>query len=157
MTDYIERDSVLTELRTELERLETEEARLRQRLEEVTAEKGALARIVSRFRRPAASPTARNRRTVVPVSVAELVGKTIEEAAVHIAARSGGIFKFTAARRVMVEAGLVADGNSGSTALYHVMSESTQFRKGSMRGEYELIVLSEDDVDEPETEQKLSD
>ena len=64
---------------------------------------------------------------------------SIEEAAAHIAEKNRGIFKFTAARRVMVSAGIVPEVNPGSTAVYRVMSESTRFRKGSMRGEYELI------------------
>ena len=119
--------------------MEAEEARLSQRLEEMRAEKVALGRIVSRLRRPAAAATTQKRRVRVPVSITEIVGMSIEEAAAHIAEKNRGIFKFTAARRAMVSAGIVPEGNRGSTAVYRVMSESTLFRKGSMRGEYELI------------------
>ena len=77
----------------------------------------------------------------------ELRGLSILDAAILIAGRNGGEFRFTPARRAMMDAGLLPTHNrNAANQLYAELSNSSRFERLATRGHYRL--LSEDDEDD---------
>ncbi len=138
MNDNADHADALQALKSERNRLDMEEIRLARRLEEISVEKATLDRLVARFERGSSGrATNRRRAPAFQIALDEVRGLSIEDAAIKIAEKNGGRLKSTAARKVMVAAGVLADGTAGSTALYKTLNESERFDKTN-RGEYRL-------------------
>ena len=85
----------------------------------------------------------------------ELYGLSVIDAAILIAKRSDGELAFTAARRAMVDAEVLAPNGKGSTRLYAEIAKSDRFERIGRRGRYQL--LPEEEQDFPTSEWKDGD
>ena len=140
-------EQMIDVLRQQLERRLVKRERQQAGVDE-TDEAIAALRYVIALQRPERD----SRAQTVNIRPDELVGLIIEDAAVLIAERSGGLLKSTPARKVMIAAGLLDDSRNGGTKLYQALSRSERF-ESVQRGEYRLIVPDEEDVpDEAESE-----
>jgi hypothetical protein len=130
--------SAIQELNRERERLRTELESVNQRSIDIEVTLTGLDLAIEVLAGPGRSKG--RTRPALRVVPKEIVGMGLLEAAIFIAKRNLDVFKFTAARRIMVEAGLLEDGNAGSAALYKAVSESDRFEKPEgLRGQYRLV------------------
>jgi hypothetical protein len=137
---------VLTVLRRRRDSQQATVERLEQRLDEERAKLAAYELVIddgSRTETPRAS-----RRTRIAVTVADLRGLEPRDALVRIAERDDGTLRYTAARRAMVDAGLVAEGRDGIEEMRTLMNDHPRFERIiGEKGRYRLVELDEDDAD----------
>ena len=74
----------------------------------------------------------------------EIAGKTLKEALLHIAGRCDGTLRVTPARKLLVDAQVLLNGQSGSNRINATLGEMPEFERTDRRGTYRLV----DDPDE---------
>ena len=71
------------------------------------------------------------------IEVDELAGKTLKQALLYVAEKHGGVLSVTPARKFLIEAGVVRNGQSGSNRINSTLMEMAEFERVS-RGKYRL-------------------
>ena len=117
--------------------LQTKADRLRADLEAVEGDIAALQRAIDIFETPSGSKTRIRRLAITNVSPDELRGLGIEEAAVRIALKNGGVLVSTPARELLVEAGVLTLVQS-KYQLWETLKSSKRFEPTGQRGRWRL-------------------
>ncbi len=116
--------------------LQTTADRLRADLEAVEVDIAALQRAIDIFETPG-SKTRIRRLAITNVSPDELRGQGIEEAAICIASKNGGVLVSTPARELLVEAGVLTFEQS-KYLLWETLKNSKRFEPTGQRGRWRL-------------------
>ena len=74
----------------------------------------------------------------------EIADKTLKEALLHIAGRCDGTLRVTPVRKLLVDAQVLLNGQSGSNRINATLGEMPEFERTDRRGTYRLV----DDPDE---------
>ena len=117
--------------------LQTTADRLRADLEAVEVDIAALQRAIDIFETPG-SKTRIRRLAITNVSPDELRGQGIEEAAICIASKNGGVLVSTPARELLVEAGVLTFEQSKSM-LWETLKNSKRFEPTGQRGRWQTV------------------
>lgn len=129
-------DITMDTIRKEIEVLERKAGRLRSALRDTERRRDALALTLEHFRPPEAK-RARRRGAVLDISPDDLRGKTLEDALIYIAERNDGTLASTAARPVLVDAGVLRGSQVGN-ALWSALDRSERFEREA-KGRYRLV------------------
>ena len=93
------------------------------------------------FQPPA--PKRVRRQTALDISPDDLRGKSLDDALIFIAERNAGVLPSTAARELLVDAGVLVGSQVGNT-LWNALDRSERFERES-KGRYRLV----DDLHDP--------
>lgn len=94
----------------------------------------------------ASGPNSTRRKTELQVKASEVVGKKLKEALRYIAEKCDGAIHVTPVRKLLIEAKVLRNGQSGSNRISSVLIEMPEFKRIS-RGKYRLI-------DDPESSEE---
>ena len=140
--------TVIDALRARRSRQEATVARLEERLAEERARLAAYDLVIGDAERKETPRLSRRMR--VPLAVDDLRGLEPRDALVRIAQREGGTLKYTAARRALVEAGLIAEGREGIEEMRALVNEHPRFERViGEKGRYRLVLDEPGEVEEP--------
>ena len=128
-------------IRAKVESLARKIERLHDALTTAQQEHAALLLTLGLFQ-PAA-PKRTRRQTALDISLDELRGKSLDDALIYIAERNAGVLPSTAARGLLVEAGVLTGSQVGN-ALWNALDRSERFERES-KGRYRLV----DDLRDP--------
>lgn len=130
------------------EAIEDQRARIREVIEKAQADLDALDRVAAIFGEDSSYATRTAKAwELVPIDPDELRGMSVFGAAIAIAEANHGLLLSSAARALMVRAGILAEeNNAASTVIYNAVNSSERFEKTGKRGEYRLLA----DQDAPE-------
>ena len=133
-------DITMKAIQNEIDALTRRMDRLRATLENAELRRDALQLTLEHFQ--PAQKQKRRRATTLDVSPDELRDKSIDEALVYIAERNKGVVPSTAARKVLVEAG-VLKGRQVGNQLWAALDRSERFEREE-KGRYRLVTEEED-------------
>lgn len=127
-------DAEIFACRTKVDTQRTRLDKLTTTLDALVVARNALAKAKPGQTRPAAKKS----RYILP-STDKLCSLTLEEAAIEIAERNGGVFYSRAARPALVDASLLsAEPKRSSAALCHHLRRSKRFERAKTNGYYDL-------------------
>ena len=129
-------------IRAKVESLARKIERLQDALTTAQQEHAALLLTLGLFQPPA--PKRTRRQTALDISPDDLRGKSLDDALILIAERNAGVLPSTAARELLVDAGVLVGLQVGNT-LWNALDRSERFVRES-KGRYRLV----DDADEAE-------
>lgn len=96
----------------------------------------------SRSGRPASPYTAN-------VAVEDVAGLSVDDSLILIGKRNGNVLKVTPARRLLVEAGVVEEGQGGRTAVNHAIQRlGRRLKRTRIKGTYEVVDADEEANDQ---------
>ena len=133
-------DITMKAIQNEIDALTRRMDKLRATLENAELRRDALQLTLEHFQ--PAQKQKRRRATTLDVSPDELRDKSIDEALVYIAERNKGVVPSTAARKVLIEAG-VLKGSQVGNRLWAALNRSERFEREE-KGRYRLIPEEED-------------
>ena len=132
-------DITMKAIQNEIDALTQRMDKLRATLENAELHRDALQLTLEHFQ--PAQKQKRRRTTTFDVSPDELRDKSIDEALVYIAERNKGVVPSTAARKVLIEAG-VLKGRQVGNQLWAALDRSERFEREE-RGRYRLVTEEE--------------
>ena len=121
------------EIVSHMERLSVRVARYTRFLKDAQDRHDALALALDTIKGPSVAKTSTGSR----ISIEEVAGKSVQEVLLLIARKHGGELKVSPARRLLVEAELLADGQIGSNRLNAIIYKMSEFEHVG-RGLYRL-------------------
>ena len=137
-------DITMHAIQAEIDTLTRKADRLRSTLDGVEQRRNALQLTLQHFQEP--PPTKKRKRPVtLDVESSELQGKTLEEALIYIAEHNDEIVPSTAAREVLIDAGILKGTQIGHT-LWAALGNSERFTREA-RGRYRLLPDPDDIVE----------
>ena len=125
-------DITVDTIQSEIDALTRKIDRIRATLEDAERRRDALALTLQHFQEPS-PPAKRRRATTLGVELAELQGKTLDEALIYIAEQNDGIVASTAARQVLTEVGVLT-GNQIGNRLWSALDRSDRFEREQRGG-----------------------
>ncbi len=133
---YMDESSRLQEIKSRLEakvhKLERQYAEAKRQYDSVVTSLELLAD----------NPSKRSQATGIGVEVSEIAGKKLKEALLYIAEKGDGLLKVTPVRKILVEAEVLKNGQSGSNRISSTLIDMPEFERLS-RGQYRLRGESE--------------
>ncbi len=75
----------------------------------------------------------------IGINPEEIAGKSLKEALLHIAERCDGVLRVTPARKLLIDAQVLSNGQSGSNRINAALGEMLEFRRTDRRGTYCLV------------------
>ena len=109
--------------------------RLEETLKTTRQEHDALILTLDMFDPP--SPKRTRRQTALDISPDDLRGKSLDDALIYIAEKNAGVLPSTAARVLLVDAGVLTGSQVGNT-LWNALDQSERFERES-KGRYRLV------------------
>ena len=131
---YMDESSKLQEIKS---RLEAKVQKLERQYNEA---KRQYSSVVTSLELLADNPSKRSQATGVEVS--EIAGKKLKEALLYIAEKGDGLLRVTPVRKLLVEAEVLRNGQSGSNRISTTLMDMPEFDRVS-RGQYRLRDESE--------------
>ena len=138
--------NIVSALRTRRNQQQAAVDRLALRLDDERAKLAAYDTVLADAER---SETPRASRSVRPsLAVDDLRGLEPADAIVRIAERDHGTLRYTAARRMLVDAGLVAEGRDGIEEMRALVTDHPRLERViGEKGRYRLIVIDDDTIE----------
>ncbi len=136
----------------EVSRLQEIRARLEAKVERLSRQYGEAKKqhesVVTALELLADPSTKGFRESEIRIEIGEVQGKTLKQALLYVAEKCGGTLKVTPARKFLIDADVVRNGQSGSNRINTALMEMAEFER-IRRGKYRLVDESKSSEKKP--------